>query len=300
MNPLISIALCTYNGSRFLEKQIMSILNQTYRNIEIIVVDDCSTDNSFEITQKLATTNSKIKSFRNDKNLGFNKNFEKAIQLTSGAYIAISDQDDIWLESKLQSLIDHINDDWLIFSNSEWMNENGQLLGRQILANNFKLKNRDFKSLLFSNIVTGHTTLFSRELLNYILPIPAKGYYDWWIGFVALYHHKITCLNECLTHHRIHSESVLYREKNIYKPSPKADRFKDISINLDVLENYRYLKEVDKNLIRKIKLAYTTKRCSLYLINTIYKHYQVFFPDLKKRTGLSKLNFAIKFSQGTF
>ena len=80
MKPLISIALCTYNGSLFLEKQLISILNQTYKNIEIVVVDDCSTDNTFEIITTFALEYPQIKSFRNTTNIGFNKNFEKAIK----------------------------------------------------------------------------------------------------------------------------------------------------------------------------------------------------------------------------
>ncbi|TCC97565.1 glycosyltransferase family 2 protein [Pedobacter hiemivivus] len=296
--PLISIALCTYNGSRFLEKQIMSILNQTYKNIELIVVDDCSTDHTFEIIAQLASQYPQIKPYRNSENLGFNKNFEKAITLSAGAYIAISDQDDIWLKDKLQRLIDHIGDKWLIFSNSEWVDEEENMLGRQMLAPNFELKDRSFKSVLFYNIFTGHTILFSRDLLDYILPIPSNGYYDWWMGFVALYHNKITYLNECLTLHRIHSTSVLYKEKNQTKPSPKSDRFKEISINLAILGVYKNLKEEDRKLIGKIHTAYSKKKYSLYLIQNIYKYYECFFPDLKKRKGLSKLNFAIKFSKG--
>jgi glycosyltransferase involved in cell wall biosynthesis len=298
MEPLISIALCTYNGSRFLEKQIISILNQTYKNIELIVVDDCSTDNTFEIIKQLSAKYPQIKPYQNSRNLGFNKNFEKAIMLSTGAYIAISDQDDIWLKDKLQRLIDHIGDKWLIFSNSEWMNEEENLLGRQILAPHFELNDRTFKSLLFYNVVTGHTTLFSRDLLNYILPIPSNGYYDWWMGFVALYHNKITCLNECLTLHRIHSTSVLYKEKNLAKPSPKSDRFKEINTNLGILEAYKNLEDEDRRLISKIHAAYGKRKYSLYLIKNIYKYYEIFFPDLKKRKGMSKLNFAIKFSKG--
>ena len=298
MEPLISIALCTYNGSRFLERQIMSILNQTYNNIELIVVDDCSTDNSFEITQRLSAKYPQIKSFKNAKNIGFNKNFEKAIKLTSGAFIAISDQDDIWLNCKLQRLIDNIGDKLLIFSNSEWVDEDEKILGRRILADTFGLKQRTFKSMLFYNFVTGHTTLFSRQLLNYILPIPSNGYYDWWIGFVALYHNKITCLNECLTLHRVHSTSVMYRDKGLDNPGSRSDHIKERIINLALLKEYKNLTKKDQRLICKIHNEYLKKGHSLYLIKTIFNCYNDFFPDLKKRNGLSKLNFAIKFSKG--
>jgi glycosyltransferase involved in cell wall biosynthesis len=297
MGPLISIALCTYNGSQYLEKQIRSILNQTYKNIEIVVVDDCSTDHTYEITQKLATEYPQIRSFKNSKNLGFNKNFEKAIKLATGAFIAISDQDDIWLNCKLERLINNIGDNWLIFSNSEWVDEEGKKMDKKILADNFDLKLRTFKCLLFYNFVTGHTTLFSKSLLDYILPLPSNGYYDWWIGFVALYHNKITCLNECLTLHRIHSTSVMYRDKNSGKPASKSVHVKERATNLALLKEYKNLRPEDRRLISKIYDAYTKDGLSLYLIKIIFYFYNDFFPDLKKRDGLSKLNFAIKFSK---
>lgn len=297
MKPLISVALCTYNGSKFLKKQIMSILNQTYKNIEIVVIDDCSTDDTFEITETLSSKYSQIKSFRNTKNIGFNKNFEKAITLASGEYIAISDQDDIWLENKLQQLIDNLGNKWLIFSNSEWMDEAENLLGQRTLGDHFELNNRTFKSFLFYNSVTGHTSLFSRALLKYVLPIPENGYYDWWIGFVALYHNQIICLNECLTLHRVHHSSVMHQFKGKIDKKIKIDRSKEISTNLSILEKYKYLNESDQKLISKIRSTYDKKGLSIYIIRLIYHYYQDFFPDLKNRKGLSRLNFAIKFAK---
>ncbi|NTE04740.1 glycosyltransferase [Agrobacterium tumefaciens] len=296
MKPLISVAVCTYNGSLFLEKQLISILNQTYKNIEIVVVDDCSTDNTFEITETLALKYPQIKSFRNTKNIGFNKNFEKAITLTAGEYITISDQDDIWLENKLQKLMDNIKNKWLIFSNSEWMDEDENLLGKQTLGANFNLDIRTFKSFLFYNSVTGHTTLFSKTLLKYILPMPENGYYDWWIGFVASYHNQITCLNECLTLHRIHRSSVMHHFKGEKDKNTKIDRSKEISTNLSIVEKYKYLKESDQKMISEIRSNFDKKGFSIYIVRLIYRYYQDFFPDLKNRKGLSRLNFAIKFA----
>ena len=111
---LISVALCTYNGEKFLREQIDSILAQTYKNLEIVIVDDCSTDKTTNIINAYAEKDKRIKLFQNASNLGFNKNFERALGLTSGEYIAISDQDDIWLPQKLQSLLDNIKNNWLI------------------------------------------------------------------------------------------------------------------------------------------------------------------------------------------
>lgn len=297
MEPLISIALCTYNGANFLQQQLDSILNQTYKHIELVIVDDGSSDGTKDILKQYAAKYEQIKLYFNETNIGFNANFQKAISFCSGDFIAISDQDDIWLEHKLALLHQNIGDNWLIFSNSEWIDQTENLIGRQTLNADFKLGNRDYRSALFYNSVTGHTTLFSKALLPYISPIPETGYYDWWIGFVALYHHKITCLNECLTLHRIHSSSVMHKFKGYVKTNIKAERFKEIDLNLFLLGKYKNLKEADKKLIGKIYAAYHKKGYSLYLIRLIYKQYQDYFPDLKIRTGLSRLNFAIKFSK---
>ncbi|MEH3113316.1 glycosyltransferase [Pedobacter terrae] len=297
MEPLISIALCTYNGANFLPQQLDSILNQTYKNIELVIVDDCSKDGTKAILTQYAERYESIKLHFNDQNIGFNANFQKAIAICSGDFIAISDQDDIWLENKLKLLHQNIGDNWLIFSNSEWIDEKENPIGRQTLNPDFKLGNRDYRSALFYNSVTGHTTLFSKTLLPYIFPIPETGYYDWWIGFVALYHHKITCLNEYLTLHRIHSSSVMHKFKGNVKTDIKAERFKEIDLNLSLVRNYKNLKEADKKLIKKIYAARRRKGFSPYLIRLIYKYYQDYFPDLKSRTGLSRLNFAIKFSK---
>jgi glycosyltransferase involved in cell wall biosynthesis len=188
--PLISVALCTYNGEKFLREQIDSILAQTYKNLEIVIVDDCSTDKTTNIINAYAEKDKRIKLFQNESNLGFNKNFERALGLTSGEYIAISDQDDIWLPQKLQSLLDNIKNNWLIFSNSSYLGDSKQ--GR--LLNSFKLP-ANYKGILLRNHVTGHTSLMHRELLSFVLPFPKGGYYDWWMGFVASYHNKIAFLD---------------------------------------------------------------------------------------------------------
>ena len=78
--PLISIVLCTYNGAKYLDAQMQSLLNQTYQNIEIIISDDCSTDGTLELLQKY-TENSSVHLHINSENIGYSKNFEKALLL---------------------------------------------------------------------------------------------------------------------------------------------------------------------------------------------------------------------------
>ena len=105
--PLISIALATYNGEKYLREFLDSIAYQTYKNIEIIACDDQSTDNTVKILEEY----SKILNLRyylNENRLGPVKNFEKALKLCSGRFIALADQDDIWLPEKIETLYNEI------------------------------------------------------------------------------------------------------------------------------------------------------------------------------------------------
>lgn len=123
---MISIAMATYNGEKYLREQLDSILAQTIQDFELIVCDDCSTDSTVQILNEYVEKDSRIKVFVNAKNLGFRKNFEKAIGLCKGEYIALSDQDDIWMTEHLELLVDNIQNKDLIAGNSELIDSLGR------------------------------------------------------------------------------------------------------------------------------------------------------------------------------
>lgn len=104
-HPLLSVALCTYNGSNYIERQLQSILFQTHPVDEIVVCDDGSTDSTLQIIEDLAgTTDIAIHIHRNETNLGPARNFQKALDLCSGDIILLSDQDDLWLPDKVKHI----------------------------------------------------------------------------------------------------------------------------------------------------------------------------------------------------
>lgn len=138
---MISIVMATYNGEKYLREQVDSILAQTYQNFELIVCDDCSTDSTVRILQENEKQDGRIKVFVNEKNLGFKKNFEKAISLCKGEYIALSDQDDIWLPEHLQVLIENIGDKDLIGADSLLVDENNNEMGMTFLESIKRNKN---------------------------------------------------------------------------------------------------------------------------------------------------------------
>lgn len=208
-HPLISVVLIAYNGQKHLRQQIDSILEQTYKNIEVIVCDDHSTDDTPSILSEYRHyPNFKI--WINDSNLGFRKNFEQACQRTNGSFIAPADQDDIWLPDKLETLVSNIGDNILIYSNSRLMNENGHLLDAT-LDQRYSIKFVDGhcpRSFYLGNCVAAHTMLFRREILTYIAPIPDALFHDQWVAFIAATFGGIKFLNLPLIHYRQHAQSI--------------------------------------------------------------------------------------------
>lgn len=105
MSPLVSIITPNYNCVRFIAQTIESVLAQTYTNWEMLIVDDCSTDGSYEIALEYAQKDSRIKVFRNEKNTGAAVSRNRAIEASSGEYVAFLDSDDLWLPEKLERQI---------------------------------------------------------------------------------------------------------------------------------------------------------------------------------------------------
>lgn len=206
--PLVSIALCTYNGAHFLGQQLDSIINQTYPNLEIIVVDDFSVDNTIDILRAYEVKYSNFSIFVNESNRGVNYSFSRAISLCHGEFIAISDQDDVWFSKKIEDAYNNIGDNMMIYSNSQLMDENGNDLRRRMFKKRELHSGSDPRNLSIYNNIAGHTVMFRSELKAHILPVPYSCHYDWWIAFVATNLGSIDYLDVPYSMHRIHSANV--------------------------------------------------------------------------------------------
>ncbi|HVF97017.1 MAG TPA: glycosyltransferase, partial [Flavisolibacter sp.] len=156
--PLISIVLCTYNGEKYLQQQIESLLGQTYPRFEIIIADDCSTDSTRTLLEQWRN-HEKFTLLFNKQNLGYTRNFEQAASLANGEFISFCDQDDIWMPHKLQRLYGSINGYSLVFSDSILIDDEGKELGVKLSDLRTLQSIFDTRSLAFQNIVSGHTML---------------------------------------------------------------------------------------------------------------------------------------------
>lgn len=131
---LVSIIMPSYNASRFIEESINSVLSQTYTNWELLIVDDCSKDNSVEIVQKFIKINNRIKLFSLRENTGAAAARNVALECACGQYIAFLDSDDIWENKKLEKQLNFMHTNQYAFTFSEYyiMEENGRKTGNII------------------------------------------------------------------------------------------------------------------------------------------------------------------------
>lgn len=214
--PLVSIAMCTYNGEKFLEEQLNSLVNQSYPNLEIIAVDDCSTDHTLEILNLYAGQYSNFRVVRNENNLGYVRNFEKAIKLCNGEYIALSDQDDIWDLNKIQLQVDAIDGHILTYHDSEFIAEDGSSYHKNMSDIINLYHGNSPETFLLFNCISGHSCLLNKDLLKFIFPFKRGYHHDHWIAYVAANHGSIGFIDKSLVRYRqhLHTNTDILLKKN--------------------------------------------------------------------------------------
>lgn len=313
MGNKVSIALCTYNGDKFLREQLDSILNQTYQDFELIIVDDGSSDFTIQIVLEYMNKSNKISLYQNENNIGFIKNFEKAISLCSGDYIFLADQDDIWLSNKIEFFLKEIKNNVLIYSDAILIDREGNSKNEMLIYPKNLISGSNNKAFLFDNCISGNTMMFKKELINYILPIPDNiSFHDVWIAFVASTYGKITYTKTPLTLYRRYSEQITSVNKKEYKNF--FHRFKEkkaqkIKYSIKHLNNLRAFSQLsilkDEELIKIInqsiyhfqnypKIFYNK---NLHSLLRKYKNDIFAIQDSKKRDKLVfKLSLGLKVS----
>ncbi|MDR3061677.1 MAG: glycosyltransferase family 2 protein [Dysgonamonadaceae bacterium] len=216
MNRNISIAMTTYNGERYLREQLDSIYAQTLAPDEVIVVDDCSTDNTQNILKEYQQLYG-LKYYINERNLGVNKNFEKAISLCSGGYIALSDQDDVWMPYKLERSYQKlftISSSVPALVSSARIDVDEQL--RSVTGSHPVPDSDSFLTTLLGHNSQGCSMMFNRALARKIIPIPPDKeiMFDLYIGLTAAMTGYKYYIGEPLFYYRHHSANVYARFKS--------------------------------------------------------------------------------------
>lgn len=216
----ISVAMCTYNGGRYLREQLESIANQTRLPSELVVCDDHSSDDTIAILKQFQTgAPFPVMVFQNALRLGSTRNFDQAIGLCRGEFIALSDQDDRWLPEKLERLSGAlIESPFLggVFSDANLIEGQGQGTGMRLFASHkfTAAKQKKFvacptSTLLRHDTVTGATMMFRASLRRYCSPIPSSWVHDGWLAWMIALHSRWSLIPEPLIEYRIHAGQQL-------------------------------------------------------------------------------------------
>ena len=243
-NKKIDILMATYNGEKYLVEQLDSIINQTYHNWNLLIRDDNSTDRTLEIIQDYQKKDNRIKLLKDNKgNLGIVKNFEELLKNSESEFIMFSDQDDIWIENKLDIYLktaEKIKTKGFLFhSDAVLFNKNkSDALTRTFISK--KAEKKGLENTFFNYFVQGATILISKEIKNFILPFPKEAYlHDRYIHLISELFFERIFINKALIYYRQHGDNQIGAKNTIRE-----------------LLSKRYFDERDRRLIKVIYNKY--------------------------------------------
>lgn len=292
---MVSVIIPNYNHAEYLKSRLDTVLNQTYQNIEIIILDDASTDNSWEIIQQFALQDSRIITYRNAINSGSPfKQWEKGIAMAKGEFIWIAESDDYCNEKFISNMVSALNqqkDIGLVFCKSYIINSKNEKIyhrGEKTLPFNTNLLNKHFpmrgiefikEYLLYSNVIYNASAVLMRK--SYYLRSPninskLKIFGDWdkWISI--LLNSKVVFLALPLNYYRFHNQNV--RSHNPHKYLIEYINLFSREDLLSILKNEDKLKIADRAVYLwnhqpikyQFKLRKEMKRFLLLMNFTVY------------------------------
>lgn len=291
--PKVSVIVLSYNHEKFIAETIRSVLNQTFQDFEIIVVDDCSTDNSVAEIKKI--TDPRIKLFVHDKNQGTCATHNDALAKASGEYTSLINSDDTWEKNKLaaevQYLTDHPEVD-IVFTKVTLIDDFGNKL-LQGLPNVFDVKNRTPAEWLHHFFTTGnclcHPSSMPRKSVYsdvgyYQKKFGLLGDFDMWIR-VSLKKHQIHILDEPLINFRILQNGQNVSAGSIYSTSRNYFEYQKALDNYLHITDIQYFEEIFPEakiygqvtpdtipyFLARIALEVTSNTQNLWGLNTLYK-----------------------------
>lgn len=252
--------MTAFNGSKYISKQLNSFAVQTRIPDEVIVCDDMSSDDTYRILESYARfAPFKMVVFRNDINVGYTKNFEKAISLCSGDLIFLSDQDDVWYKEKISRIIEIKNsnpDVDVIICDAMYTDENLESAGITVLEKVLKFSGRKYDH------IAGACTAITKEFRDFILPFPQSDYpaHDVYIHRWAKLLNTKIIVKDVLQAWRIHGNNNSRSEMNnagtilnyeLYK------KYKDIDSSKAYIVKAREFRKMKSLAIERRKLLYS-------------------------------------------
>ena len=204
---MISVCMATYNGEKYIREQLLSILKQLGEDDEVIISDDGSKDHTKDVIDSLS--DGRIHFFENHGTHGFTHNFENALIHAKGDFIFLSDQDDIWMDEKVSTIMDVLKDADFVTHDCITVDSNMNVLS-QSRFKDFHVRPGFIHHLIKSRYL-GCCMAFNRKLLDASLPFPKNDFlveHDIWLAAVAFLYFKAVVLEKPLIYYRRHGGNV--------------------------------------------------------------------------------------------
>lgn len=296
---MISVAMTSFNGEKYIQKQLDSILNQTLKVDEIIVCDDGSTDRTIEILKQYPVT-----LYQNEKNLGYRLNFKKAMELCSGDFVFLCDQDDIWYENKVEKMVDIMKNNaniHVLASSFEYIDakdkpiimkqkhhfSNNNLYPKEIKKD--ALVEVTFDEYLPMNYFQGCSLVMDKWIKNLVLDhFDSRLPHDWLLSMAAASYHGMFFLNMPLFQYRLHDSNSIGVEYLTQTTSEHVKKAKSLELRMQNAKNALIVLEDVEALNRSY---YETRKDEfLRLRSFLIKHNQ--YLEKNDFIGLIKQNFS--------
>lgn len=297
-NTSVAVVVATYNGAAYLLAQLESIAQQTHTPVQIIIVDDASSDDTVRIAHAFAAQHPEVMVVQNETRLGYIKNFEKGMLLATANYVALSDQDDIWVPHKLEKLLANIGGQMLAYSDSELIDANGHLLHQKMSSIKNQLAYHTPIMYAIGAWAPGHAMLFKKKLIDKAVPFPALVTHDFWLGFVATCYSKVVYVNEPLVHYRQHTQNAIGADttKNKMASLTLAQKKQQARARMQLL--YNKVKETGHE--HAVVFEKMNEHYSSFSLSNNFKRAKLFYDyrnlilAYKKKSPLLKILFAVK------
>lgn len=206
-----------FNSETFISETILSVLNQSFKDWELLLIDDKSTDKTLEVIKPFLNKHANIKLIKNEKNQGAGVSRNKGIEEAKGKYIAFLDADDLWKPNKLETQLAFMKTECcdVCYSSYELIDEQGELFNKKIKA----LPTLSYQKLLKSNYIGNLTGIYNAEVLGKIVSLNLRKRQDWilWLSAIKQSGKPAKGIEETLAYYRIRKDSVSANKLNLVK-----------------------------------------------------------------------------------
>lgn len=224
-SPLISVIMPAYNAEKTLAQAVQSVISQTYCNWELLIIDDCSKDNTYALMQKLQRNSPKIKILKNDQNFGVSESRNKGVQVASGSWIAFLDSDDIWAPNKLEKQVKQLarnEEAAVLFTGSAFINADGEMLEYKLSVP----ETITYCQLLKQNLISCSSVMVKTDVIRQFPMKHDDMHEDYAVWLQILKQGYIACgINEPLLIYRLSTNSKSSNKKKAALMTYKVYRY---------------------------------------------------------------------------